>query len=421
MKTKLNQNNYSKGWLTRSLSEITTISRGGSPRPIESYITDDKGGLNWLKIGDIEPGAKYIYSTSQKIKKEGLSKTTLVNSGDFILSNSMSFGRPYIMKINACIHDGWLALRKIKTDLISKEFLYYLLSSNKIQNTFISISAGSGVQNLKKETVSDVLVNLPLVPEQNRIVSVLETWDKAIEKLIKKIEVKKQIKQGLMQNLLTGKKRLGGFTDKWKFIELGQIASFKKGKGLSKSELLPTGKYEAIHYGELFTKYNEKIGNILSKTNSYSNMFLSKKNDVLMPTSDVTPRGLSTASYVDKDGIILGGDILVIRSSSGLNGLFFSYYVKANKKEVIKLVSGTTVFHLYGSDMAKFKLNLPPLKEQESIVNILTATDKEIIKLKNKLSLFKDQKKYLLNNLITGKIRTPVNMANSPQLEISPT
>jgi len=140
-----------------------------------------------------------------------------------------------------------------------------------------------------------------------------------------------------------------------------------------------------------------------------------------MPTSDVTPRGLSTASYVDKDGIILGGDILVIRSSRDLNGLYFAYYVKSNKKEVIKLVSGSTVFHLYGSDMAKFKLNLPPLKEQESISNVLAIADKEIKELKNKLSLLKDQKKYLLNNLITGKIRTTVNMANSPQLKIGPT
>jgi type I restriction enzyme, S subunit len=168
-----------------------------------------------------------------------------------------------------------------------------------------------------------------------------------------------------------------------------------------------SGKYEAIHYGELFTKYNERIENVISRTDSNKNMFLSKKNDILMPTSDVTPRGLSTASYMGKEGVILGGDILVIRSSGSLNGLFFCYLVNLNKKDVIKLVSGSTVFHLYGSDMAKFELKLPPLKEQESIVKILATADKEIAELEKKLNIIKEQKRFLLNNLITGVIRTP--------------
>ena len=95
----------------------------------------------------------------------------------------------------------------------------------------------------------------------------------------------------------------------WQLVKLGDICDFKKGKGLPKDDIIADGKYDAIHYGELFTKYHEKIENILSKTNNNKNAFLSKKNDILMPTSDVTPRGLSTASFINKDGIILGGDI----------------------------------------------------------------------------------------------------------------
>lgn len=411
MKANQPQKNISKNWQLRKLDSMFTVRRGGSPRPIESYITNREDGLNWLKIGDIDVGAKYITSTSSKILKEGLSRTTLVKKGDFILSNSMSFGRPYIMNIDACIHDGWLTFQDIKTDILDRDFLYYLLSQSKTQSIFSSISAGSGVQNLKKETVSEVELSIPPISEQYRIVSVLETWDKSIEKLTQKIEVKTKIKRSLMQDLLTGNKRLAGFSSKWESTNLGKIAVFKKGKGLSKSDLDSNGKYEAIHYGELFTKYNEYIENVISRTNSNKNMFLSKKNDILMPTSDVTPRGLSTASYTDKDGVILGGDILVIRSSGSLNGLFFCYLVNLNKKDVIKLVSGSTVFHLYGSDMAKFELKLPPLKEQESIVKILATADKEITGLEKKLSIIKEQKRYLLNNLITGTIRTPETLS----------
>jgi type I restriction enzyme S subunit len=411
MQSNQSQKNTSKNWQLRKLDSMFTVRRGGSPRPIESYITNRDDGLNWLKIGDIDVGAKYITGTSSKILKEGLSRTTLVKKGDFILSNSMSFGRPYIMNIDACIHDGWLTFQDIKTDILDRDFLYYLLSQSKTQSIFASISAGSGVLNLKKETVAEVELSIPPLSEQYRIVSILETWDKSIGSLSEKINLKEQIKRSLMQDLLTGKKRLGGFSDKWESTKLGKIASFKKGKGLSKSELDSGGKYEAIHYGELFTKYNEYIENIISRTNSNKNMFLSKKNDILMPTSDVTPRGLSTASYIDKDGVILGGDILVIRSTGNLHGLFFCYLVNLNKKEVIKLVSGSTVFHLYGSDMAKFELKLPSLKEQESIVKILVTADKEITELEKKLSILKEQKRYLLNNLITGTIRTPETLS----------
>jgi type I restriction enzyme S subunit len=100
-----------KGWITKKLSDVMTIERGGSPRPIEKYLTDSPNGINWIKISDATASDKYIYETQQKITKEGLSKTRLVHEGDFLLSNSMSFGRPYIMKTTGCIHDGWLVLR----------------------------------------------------------------------------------------------------------------------------------------------------------------------------------------------------------------------------------------------------------------------------------------------------------------------
>lgn len=293
----------------------------------------------------------------------------------------------------------------------------YINTTAKFMNYIFQIinwkkyNEASGVPSLSKATIERIKIKLPEPSEQNRIVAVLETWDKAIEKLTKKIEIKKNIKKGLMQDLLTGKKRLKGFEDKNRVVKLGEVAIFKKGKGLPKSVLNCNGKYEAIHYGELFTKYNECIERVISKTDSIHGMLLSKKNDILMPTSDVTPRGLSTASYIDKDGVILGGDILVIRpASTALNGLFFCYIVNLNKQEIIKLVSGSTVFHLYGSEMAKFQFKLPSLNEQEMIVKILVAADKELQKLSNKLQNIKDQKKYLLNNLITGAIRTPEKM-----------
>lgn len=194
-------------WKSKRLEDIATISRGGSPRPIESYLTDDSDGLNWLRIGDIDVADKYIYRTTDKIKQEGLKKTTQVQNGDLILSNSMSFGRPYIMKIDACIHDGWLAFKNISKE-IKTEYLYYILSSDKIQNTFHSLAMGSGVKNLKRESVSSIEIKFPEIEKQNKILTILSTADEKIS-INKRFKEKLIIlKKGLMQDLLSGNVRV---------------------------------------------------------------------------------------------------------------------------------------------------------------------------------------------------------------------
>src|SRR5262245_14536722 len=117
-----------KDWNLVTLGDIFLIERGGSPRPIEDFITNESNGVNWIKIGDTKGAKKYITRTQEKIRPEGLKKTRMVYEGDFILSNSMSFGRPYIMKTSGCIHDGWLVIRK--NENVDTDFLYYSLSSN---------------------------------------------------------------------------------------------------------------------------------------------------------------------------------------------------------------------------------------------------------------------------------------------------
>ena len=198
---------FTQPWKEVAIQDFCNIKRGGSPRPIENYLTSSDDGLNWLKIGDISPDAKYIYKTESKIKKDGVSKTTLVHSDDFILSNSMSFGRPYIMKIDACIHDGWLALTSIKKD-VSKEFLFYLLSFSETQKKFNICAAGSGVRNLNKDIVGEVKIQLPPYYEQQAIADVLSTADDEINLLNQKLEALKEQKKGLMQQLLTGQIRV---------------------------------------------------------------------------------------------------------------------------------------------------------------------------------------------------------------------
>lgn len=160
-------------WEMVKIGDVCLIERGGSPRPIEKYISKDSTGINWVKIGDTKNGGKYITKTAEKIIPEGAKKSRKVNIGDFVLSNSMSFGRPYIMKVEGCIHDGWLRLSEDKKR-VNKEFLYYILSSNFVYKQFEKAATGGVVKNLNSELVRNVEIPLPSIDIQKKIVEQAE-------------------------------------------------------------------------------------------------------------------------------------------------------------------------------------------------------------------------------------------------------
>ena len=170
---------FTDPWEQRKLSELVEIERGGSPRPIERYITDDPCGLNWVKIGDAPELGRYITQTTEKIKPEGLAKTRQVYPGDLVLSNSMSFGRPYIMAIRGCIHDGWLLIRDAQKHF-DPIFLCHMLGAPQMLNQYRMFAAGSTVNNLNKELVGKAIVSLPSKDEQREIGIVLDRLDSLI-------------------------------------------------------------------------------------------------------------------------------------------------------------------------------------------------------------------------------------------------
>lgn len=200
--------NSGKNWENKKLGEILEIERGGSPRPIQKYLTNEANGINWIKIGDTKNVDKYIFKTNQKIKPEGLKKSRIVNIGDFILSNSMSFGRPYIMKTSGAIHDGWLVLREKKKNIVDKDYLYNILSSSYVFNQFDKLAAGSTVRNLNIALVSTVNIPLPQVAEQKAIVKkldVLSAETKKLEEIYKqKLAYLEELKKSMLKRAFNG-------------------------------------------------------------------------------------------------------------------------------------------------------------------------------------------------------------------------
>ena len=191
---------FTDPWEQRKFSDLVLIERGGSPRPIDAYITEDPAGLNWVKIGDAPSMGRYITSTSEKIKPEGLSKTRQVYPGDLVLSNSMSFGRPYIMAVEGCIHDGWLLIRDTQNQF-DPVFLCHMLGTPQMLDQYRMFASGSTVNNLNKELVGNAMVPVPNRNEQVEIGKYLDGLDNLITLHQRKLELLRNIKKSLLDRM----------------------------------------------------------------------------------------------------------------------------------------------------------------------------------------------------------------------------
>lgn len=188
--------------VTRPLGEIANIQRGGSPRPIQDYITDSEDGINWIKIGDTSLTSKYILSAKEKIIPAGVRHSRKVKPGDFVLSNSMSFGRPYILGIDGCVHDGWLVISDYE-DSLDVNYLYYILCTHQVQKQLEALAAGSTVQNLKSDTVKKVVIPVPVdIEEQKRLAEMISAVDEKLDNERTYLAKLENTKRGLIRDLL---------------------------------------------------------------------------------------------------------------------------------------------------------------------------------------------------------------------------
>ena len=239
-----------ESWEWVRLDDVLDIARGASPRPIKDYVTTSENGINWIKIGDTEKGGKYINSTNERITLEGMKKSRFVKKGSFLLSNSMSFGRPYILNIDGCIHDGWLVLNQ-RVHVFEQDYLYYLLSSKMVYYQFCNKVSGAVVNNLNSDKVRETMVPLPPLEEQHRIVAKIEEilpyidqYDKAYTKLEtfnKKFpeDMKKSILQMAMQGKLVEQRPEEGTADElYEQIVAEKAKLIKEGK-IKKEKPLP--------------------------------------------------------------------------------------------------------------------------------------------------------------------------------------
>ena len=384
---------FSDAWEQRKFSELVQIERGGSPRPIDDFITDAPNGLNWIKIGDAPTQGNYITKTAEKIRPEGLSKTREVHPGDLILSNSMSFGKPYIMGIDGCIHDGWLLIRNTY-GVFDLTFLCHLLGTPQMLSQYRSLAAGSTVNNLNKELVGNTVVTIPSITEQRVLGDYLEQLDNLITLHQRKFEKLTNVKKSMLEKMFpqNGSSypeiRFKGFTDPWEQRKLTEFVEFFSGLTYTPNDVQENGTL-------VLRSSNVSNGEVVDADNIYVNPQVVNSENVKVGDIVVVVRN-GSRSLIGKHAqikafmpnTVIGAFMTGIRSECPE---FTNALLNTSRfEEEIAMNMGATINQITGYMFSKMEFKVPCLDEQkkigeyfEKLDNLITLHQRELEKLQN--------------------------------------
>ena len=362
-----------EGWTYKRLGDICTIERGGSPRPIDAFITTEDKGFNWIKIGDAVEGSKYISSTKEKIKPEGLKKTRFVHKGDFILSNSMSFGKPYILNIDGCIHDGWLVIHD-ENDTFDKSFLYYLLGSPNMYREFKRLAVGGVVNNLNSKVVRDVIVPVPPLQEQKRIVAELDLLTGIIDKQKQQLKELDTLAQSIFYDMFGNPE-----TDErgWNMEKLSSICvsisdgSHNPPKGGEKSDYLMLSS-KNIKDGVLSLeepRYLSKDG--FSLENKRTNV---KKGDILLTIVGTIGR---CCLFDSSKNIVFQRSVAILKPNDMTNNLFLMYQMIMLRMVLENEAKGVAQKGIYLRQLGNIMVIVPPKGFQDSFAQKIQSIESQ--------------------------------------------
>ncbi|AMQ26667.1 TPA: restriction endonuclease subunit S [Legionella pneumophila] len=404
-----------KEWINVSLGDVITYKKG--------FAFDSSNfqshGVQIIRISDTTSNSISLKNPIY-VSKEVAAKLTafIVHEGDIVLSTVGS--RPHLVDsmVGKAVRipketEGSLLNQNLvklipKKSVIINDYLYLMVKKSRFIYFISTLIRGNANQvSITLKELFKYKFPLPPLIEQKKITQILSTWDKAITTTEKLLVNSEQQKKALMQQLLTGKILFPTDTSAWRSFTLSEIFDFKKGRGLSKDMITSRGKNRCILYGELYTQYNEVIKNVVSRTDSNDGL-PSKSGDVLLPCSTTTTgTDLAKAVALFEDGILLGGDINVLRPKISVDSAFLAYLLTHVKRNAIaSKAQGITIIHLYGSDLKNLEVTIPEiLREQQKISSVISIVDGEIEKLKQKLDCLKIEKKALMQQLLTGKRR----------------
>ncbi len=349
-------------WPLVPIGELCVVERGASPRPIHDFITNAPDGVNWIKIGDAEVGAKYITSTKERVTPEGAAKSRRVKPGDFLLSNSMSFGRPYVMATDGCIHDGWLLLRD-QSDRLDQDFLYHILGSKPVFAQFERSATGGVVNNLNSELVKNVRIPLPPLDVQKEIVEEIEGYLKVIN--------------GARTVLDNYTPHIPIHPD-WPTTELGEVCEAiltgPFGTSLHQSDYIEDGipviNPQNIVDGEIIASDAKRVS---SETRDRLKEFTVRENDIVIARRGEMGRCAVVTS--EMNGWLCGTGCFVIRLKPQCNVRFAFFQIASPKVKTYleEQAVGVTMKNLNQGILSAIQIPLPPITTQQAIVTEIEA------------------------------------------------
>ena len=376
----------------KPLGQLCLIERGGSPRPIDKYITDSPDGINWIKIGDTTE-SMYITNTKEKIIPEGMKKSRYVQRGDFLLSNSMSFGRPYILDIDGCIHDGWLVIRDT-SNLFDKRFLYYFLGSPNTYQKFKSMAVGGVVNNLNIDMVKKVEVPVLSMSEQKEIAD-------SLDKVTALISSRKAQLEKL--DLLVKSRFIEMFGDtvlnpyNWNTEPLGKVCDVRDGTHDSPIYYdtgYPLVTSKNLSSGDIdFTDCSLICKNDFDKINERSKVDF---GDILMPMIGTV--GNPVIVKIKNDFAIKNVALIKFYNDTRVTNVYVQALLKSDyfDSEVLGKVRGGTQKFISLGDIRKLEILVPPIDLQNQFAEFVEQTDKLKFEIKEALEKLETLKKSLM-------------------------
>ncbi len=382
-------------------------------------------GVPYVSANDLD-GRSVSLEKSKRLSKARADKFKkgIAKSGDVLFAHNATVGPTALLDtdLEYIILSTTVTYFRCDLNLLNNSFLLISFQSKYFVKQYSRVMSQSTRNQVPITTQRKFYLSLPSLPEQKKIANFLSAVDSKIEQLGKKKALLEQYKKGVMQQIFNGKLKMDNgklstvnsqlsirFKDAstglstsypdWEVKRLGDVVTFKRGKGISKSDIVENGKTPCIRYGELYTEYAEKISSPISSTNvSEDDLILSKGNEVLIPSSGETAIDIATASCILQKDVALGGDINILSTKE--DGVFLAFLLKNHYKiSIAKLGQGNSVVHLYAKDLSLLKLSLPSLPEQQKIASFLSALDKKIEATQAQISQTETFKKGLLQKM----------------------
>lgn len=363
----------------KTIDDVANICRGASPRPIAKYVTDDENGINWIKIGDVAEEDIYITHTAEKITEDGAKKSRAVEPGDFILSNSMSFGRPYIVGIQGCVHDGWLIISDYQ-DYLDPLFFYYELRSDLVQRQFDGSANGSCVKNLNSDLVKKVKIHIPSMDKQKEFIEFAEQSDKS--QFIEMFGEQKENPKGLPM------------------MTLGETCKFFSGTGFpNKYQGNVHGTYPFYKVGDISRNVQEGNVRLRAADNYIEPDIVKAIKGTIIPPNTVVFAKIGEALRLNRRAVTTQ-NCLIDNNAMGIQPItsvicleyFLQFMIGLDMNEYS---TATALPSVRKSSLEMVKIIVPDVANQQQFSDLAIQSDKSKLLLQNKYEKINQDRRLL--------------------------